>query len=34
MTKDFAMIAVLPHMKIWLHHSSLGTASGLSAHHT
>jgi hypothetical protein len=35
MTKDFAMTAVLPpHMKIWLPRSSLGTASGLSAHHT
>jgi hypothetical protein len=33
MTKDFAMIAVLPHMKIWLPRSSLGTTSGLSAYH-
>jgi hypothetical protein len=34
MTKDFAMTAVLPHMKILLPRSSLETASGLSAHHT
>jgi hypothetical protein len=34
MTKDFAMTAVLPHMKIWLLRSSSETASDLSAHHT
>ena len=34
MMKDFAMTAVLPHMKIWLLRSSLETASGLNAHHT
>jgi hypothetical protein len=34
MAKDFAMTAVLPHMKIWLPRSSLGTALGLNAHHT
>jgi hypothetical protein len=34
MTKDFAMTAVFPRMKIWLLRSSLETISGLSAHHT
>jgi hypothetical protein len=34
MMKEFAMTAVLPHMKIWLLRSASGTASGLSAHHT
>jgi hypothetical protein len=34
MTNDFAMTAVLPHMRIWLPRNSLETASALSAHHT